>query len=324
MNIGPFSQEAPQEMHPNYLAFYASIFKQLTPRKFPFYKTFCPFHKDLKTPNLHINIALGTYICFACGAEGTEYDFVIKKVENNYKFYVPDYVRDPEEIKRIASEKQEKKEMSDLDRAVEVRRSEIAHEFLFQQPMALKHLQNDRGFTLETIKEWTLGFMKGVITFPIYDKQGNLSAFKFHKKMQCGDGINQLYPWKAVIYNNTPYNLLVEGEPDMWILRQNGFNAVTQIDGANAWDDSFTPYFKKKPVFIAYDNDTAGKEAAFERALDFWRNGIHSYIIQWPSFMGYKEDHIDFFVRHQKTAQDYKELLSKAKSILSFELGNIK
>ena len=164
--------------------------------------------------------------------------------------------------------------------------------------------------------------MRGTLTFPITNIKGEFETLKFHKKYQTEGIANQLYPWMAVFHNPCPYVVIVEGEMDMYITRQMGFNSVTQILGANAWHRSFSEYFRKKTVYLAYDNDAPGGEAAMSIATQhLWPLGIPTYIIQWPSFMQEKEDHIEFFVKYKKTAQDYKILLGESKSVMSLTRG---
>jgi len=158
--------------------------------------------------------------------------------------------------------------------------------------------------------------MKGTVTIPIPDIMGNISSLKFHKKFQTEGCVNQLFPWNAVVRNRDPYVILVEGEFDMFITRQNGFNTVTQTEGANSWNKKFTPYFRNKIVYIAYDNDVAGRKGALAVGNELWMHGISAMLIKWPSFMQEKEDHGDFFIKYKQTADDYRKLMSSAKSIL--------
>lgn len=44
----------------------------------------CPFHPD-KTPSLHLNPEFGTYRCFACGAKGTIFDWVMNTQHLDFK-----------------------------------------------------------------------------------------------------------------------------------------------------------------------------------------------------------------------------------------------
>ena len=326
MKIGAFNYancpEGEHRQRYDYITFYEKMLgERLQERKFPFFKAFCPFHNDTKTPNLSINVISGKFWCFACGKEGGPWDFVVmEKKDGSLAVNMPNNISDPEDLKKIDRCEQSsayKKDISKLTLIVEEKRAQQAHEWLFQQPFAMQHLQRDRGLTIDTIKKWRLGFLKGVITIPIPDITGKISSFKFHKKFQTEGAVNQLFPWNAVTKNKYSYVILVEGELDMIILNQNGFNAVTATLGANSWNKEFTRFFRRKNVYIAYDNDDPGKNNAKKIAHDFWNNNINTSIIQWPSFMEAKEDHIDFFVKYKKTAADYKELINNAVSVLN-------
>ena len=41
------------------------------------------------------------------------------------------------------------------------------------------------------------------------------------------------------------------------------------------------------------------------------------YIVKWPDFMKEKEDHVDFFVKYGRTAEDYKKLLTQSINIMN-------
>ena len=308
----------------DYLTYYTKIFgNNLKVRKYPNYKTYCPFHHDKKNPNLDINIISGRFKCFACGKKGGAWDFMVNKDETGKFIYnMPDALDNIEALRKMInyeSDHEAQTGVSELTLKVEENRAKTAHNYLAQQPFAVKILTRDRGLTMETINKWNLGFMKGVITIPIKDILGNLASLKFHKKYQTEGAVNQLFPWGAVVRNREPYVIIVEGELDMIIMRQNGFNAVTQTAGANSWNNNFTQYFKRKIVYIAYDNDKPGRKGANEVGHELWHHGISTMIIQWPKFMGEKEDHIDFFVKYGKTAEDYKKIMATAQSILSLQ-----
>lgn len=271
---------------------------------------------NMEIQNTHKYNILGLVV-HNCGAKGGPWDFIVlKKPDGKYVFNFPDSVTDPAEIRKILQfEAQEEKEVSELTLRVEERRAEQAHEFLFRQPLALQELHRDRGLTDDTIKRWKIGFMKGVFTFPIYDIMGDMSSLKFHKRFQTEGAVNQLYPWTAVLRNPCPYVLLVEGEFDMLITHQHGFNSVTQTAGANSWNDRFTRYFRGKTVYIAYDNDEPGRKNAAIIANKMWDERINALIVAWPAFMKEKEDNIDFFVKYGKTTNDYRALLKTARGV---------
>jgi len=305
----------------NYLEFYRRILgTPLVERKYPWFVTYCPFHNDKKTPNLNVNVLSGNYKCFACSAAGGAYNFIVQELHNGREINIPEAVTDPNQIKQIddyENSREYSKELDEITLLMEARRADSAHLALFQQPLALQMIQRDRGLTIESIYKWKLGFLQGAVTIPIPDITGKIANLKFHKKFSTDHAKNQLFPWEAVVNNRSPYVLLVEGEFDMMICRQNGFNACTQTFGANTWTDEFSKFVRHKTTYIAYDNDQPGKDAAINTGRSIWKEHGLVYVLQWPDFMKNKEDHIDFFVKYGQTAEDYKKLLSKAVNIMN-------
>jgi len=312
MKIG-FKRELEQDYFPrqDYREFFERVLQRnLKEKKFPFFMTFCPFHDDKKTPNFSINIISGSCKCFACGAAKTPLDFILKDGVVN----VPNLLTDKSILEKYADF--EKEPPDQLTLAIEEHRAMTAHELLLQQPLLIKKLLKERTWTLETIKYFKIGFFNGTLTFPIYDKQGNISSLKFHKKFQTEGCINQLYPWFSVLNNKANYILLTEGEPDTITAIQHGLNAVTQTFGAHGWNEEFTGFFKKKKIYIVYDKDTAGNTAEKMLMETFWKERMNSYVIEWPDFMQHKEDLTDFFAKYNKTTSDFKLLMENAKSAL--------
>lgn len=316
MNIGQKSY-TDEDFHPrlNYLSFYERILKQhLKERKYPWYITYCPFHADKNNPNLSINIINGYGKCFACGKEVKPENFILKQLDTGeFEVNLPATVTDSISLQHILEyETNHKEKPTELELAVEEARANNAHEFLFQQPLALHMLHTKRGLTTDTIKQYKLGFLHGTVTFPIYDISGNLSSLKFHKQYQTKGAEIQLYPWNFL---DKSYILLVEGEFDCLLMRQLGYNAVTSTGGANSWNDEYIHFFVGKTVYIAYDNDISGKEGSKKIAEKFVKEKIDTKVIDWYPWMKEKDDHVDFFVTYGKTITDYNYLLSTARTV---------
>lgn len=110
--------------------------------------------------------------------------------------------------------------------------------------------------------------------------------------------------------------ILCEGEKDTITALSHGFNAVTQTAGVTSWAaDRFNRFFAGRKVFIAYDNDAAGKTGAEKVAKHLAPVAESVAIIQWPSFMADKEDVCDWFTTHGKTAEEFRALLVDAKRV---------
>jgi DNA primase len=311
MKIG-FKRDFEQDYFPrqDYREFFERVLQQnLKEKKFPFYVTFCPFHDDKKTPNFSINIISGNCRCFACGKIAGPLDFILRDDVVN----LPNILTDQEVLSKYAEFDREPPDQLTL--AIEEHRAVQSHNLLLQQPLMLQKLLKDRSWTIETIKRFKIGFFNGVLTFPIYDIRGSISSLKFHKKFQTGGCANQLYPWSSVL-NNTSDIIITEGEPDTITAIQNGITAVTQTCGAHGWNEDFTPFFRKKKIYIAYDKDDAGNDGARSLMETFQKERLNSHMIEWPVFMQHKEDLTKFFAKYHKTVADFNILKESAKSAL--------
>lgn len=305
----------------DYKTFYTGVLgRPLIEKKYPYYITHCPFHKDHKNPNLRINVISGNYRCYACGARGGAFMFITSsKPDSSLVVNLPKAIYSEEELQLIQqyeTDRTERKETDALTLALEDKRATHTHELLLRQPIALKNMMTSRGLTMQSVKQWKLGYFRGTYTIPILDINGNISSLKFHKKFQTEFARNQLMPWSAVTEPHKDI-ILVEGEWDMMLLQQLGFNAVTQTNGANSWDTTFSPYFRRKKVTIAYDNDAPGRAGALIIGKILQEEHSDVCFLQWPSWMQNKEDHVDFFVKHRRTAKEYQQLLSQAVSIIN-------
>lgn len=306
----------------DYKTFYEKVVGTLREKKYPYYVTFCPFHKDVKNPNLRVNIITGNYRCYACGARGGAFMF-ITHTDNTGALVIniPQPVYNDQELQKITAyddARHERKETEELTLALEARRAEHTHDLLLRQPVALQNLINKRGLTMQSITHWKLGYFKGTYTIPVPDIYGNISSLKFHKKFQTEFAKNQLMPWSAVTSEQDAI-ILVEGEWDMMLLQQLGFNAVTQTNGANSWDVRFNQYFDKKQVLIAYDNDPAGRAGAILVGTHLQEVNADVRYLIWPSWMQPKEDHVDFFVKYKQSAEAYYQLIKQAVTINNFK-----
>ncbi len=119
----------------------------------------CPFHNDSK-PSLTINDEKGFYHCFACGAHGSAFDFLmnyeglsfveaVEKLASQLGMQVPK--ENPQEAQKNAIKK-------DLNQVMElVCRYYEQHLHLPQGKAALTQLC-ERGLSTDTIKKFRLGF----------------------------------------------------------------------------------------------------------------------------------------------------------------------
>lgn len=118
----------------------------------------CPFHGE-KTPSFMVSPEIQRYKCFGCGESGDIFNF-IQKIEN---------IDFPEALEKLAKEAGVTLEKTNknpkIDRMYEINK-DVANFFykeLFKKEnaKALTYLTETRGFSLESIKKFGLGFTNG-------------------------------------------------------------------------------------------------------------------------------------------------------------------
>lgn len=137
----------------------------------------------------------------------------------------------------------------------------------------------------------------------IFHKKNNLYAFNFAKKSSIKDSV-----------------ILAEGYMDVITLYQYGFdNAVASLGTA------FTPEQAKvlkakgiKKVYISYDSDTAGQNAALKAVPLLLEVGIAPFVVNMPG----EKDPDDFLKQHG--AGSYKKSMLNALNFLAFKINYIK
>lgn len=207
----------------------------------------CVFHED-SSPSLSINVETSQWRCFAqhCpGNKGGNY----KRFDDIAGGLIPGVMVSSEPIPEQVVDGY--------------------HAILLDQPDKLKFLIDRRGLTLETIKKFKLGWDSDRYTIPSYEdgKLVNIRKYKpdahgnkviNHKDFAGAHGRPRLLP--SIDPTGPVY--LMEGEMDMMLARQVGYQAHTVTSGAGQWHDSLDILFKDRTVYICYDTDQAGKNGA--------------------------------------------------------------
>ena len=205
---------------------------------------FCKVHNDKDKASLSINTNNGLYKCFVASCPAF-------KGGNFRQYYRLVYGKELESAIIDDSE------------------VEKCHLSLLENKIVLKWVTDTRGLSIETIKQYRLGYDGDRITIPIFNEDGECVNIRRHatKKnvtsktvsYRPGFGSIRLYPANAL---KLPVVLLCEGELDTLITRQLGFNAATVTGGAGSWKEEFTPLFSGKEVILVYDIDPAGRNGA--------------------------------------------------------------
>lgn len=232
-------------------------------------RVLCPFHDDTN-PSLCISWT-GKAVC-SCGFRCTSVVgfYTDRHCNGNFKLA----------LRRLYSQYVQKT----FDKAT------IAHwhEGLVSNRKLIQGLMRYRGWTLDTIKRFGLGWApkNKRIAIPVLNHVGYCVDIRWHDSFNQHKGKNgkripvlahskasKNQAWFPFLKDYNPFDSqelwLFEGEPDTIFAVQEGLNALTVTGGAGAWRN--LPYdklkqFEGKDIIICLDNDTTGKSAADELA----------------------------------------------------------
>jgi DNA primase len=180
-------------------------------------------------------------------------------------------------------------------------------------------------------KRKNLPFFLERITFPIYDVQGStigFSARKYLDKTTGGKYINTvetpLFKKSKVLFglNYSRKEItkqrracIVEGQIDALRLIQEGLN-ITVAGQGTAFGEEHVEVIKRlgvKEVFLAFDGDQAGLEAALKVGNFFQREGVEVFVLRFkegddPDSI-LRKDGISGFLEYLHAPQDYMSFL---------------
>ena len=288
-------------------------------------KAECPFkelHADSSdnTPSLTVNVDKGVYYCQTCHSKGnvhTLYKTLYGLSNEEAWFELGDALK----IERPNSTKPTRP-------AIDMGLVGEYHQALMSLTGPLRRvLEEKRGYTDETLRRFQLGWDGERVTIPIYDEFNMLVNFRRYKWNSTED------QWKVLNYKDDMGNaygevrifgienlvneeieeiVWAEGETDRILAEQYGFPTACPTSGAGSWRPEWTKYFRnKKRVYIAQDNDDAGRKAAKKVCEKLYRV-VEVRVVQWPDNFPNKGDITDFFVKSGQTTEDFRELLDNA------------
>lgn len=289
-------------------------------------KATCPFaavkHQDGRddNPSFTANLSKGTYYCNSCHSRG-----------NVYTLYKELYNLQPEEAwlklgdeLGIPRPDGSKPARPDIDPGL----ATYYHQKLMALTGPLRDMLRDRrGLTNETLELFQLGWDGERVTIPIYDEYNNLVNIRRYKWNSNEDqykvlnytdevgnkyGEVRIFGIDRVIDSSVDYIVWSEGELDRIITEQHGFPCACATSGAGTWKPEWTKLFRnKKRVYLAQDNDEAGRNATRKLCEKLYRV-VEVYIINWPENFPAKGDLTDFFTKCGQTTEDFQKLLAKA------------
>lgn len=226
---------------------------------------YCPFHKDIRRPNLSISLAdeyYGKYKCWACGKEGrlTNTQMSLLKLSN-----IP-YKNNKEHL---------------LTRWKSF--SKDCYNNLQKFPLIKLGLAKELNVSTKSLDDWLVGFDGQSFTIPMFRE--DLSEYardngfcgvqrRFpdgSKRCVKGSHLGYMYPYPLFNYEN--YIFICEGFSDGISVHDLGLPCMSRpncnykdgiIDWLGAWDD------EDCVVTIIPDNDDVGMEGArsLHRELD--------------------------------------------------------
>jgi len=288
-------------------------------------KAECPF-KELhesntdKTPSLTVNVDKGTYYCQTCHSKGnvhTLYKTLYGLTNEEAWFNMGDQLKIP----RPDSTKPTRPE-------IEVGLVAEYHKALMALTGPIRSvLRERRGLSDDTLRRFQLGWDGERVTIPVFDEFNNLVNFRRYKWNSNDDqwkvlnfvdevgntyGEVRIFGMENLMDDTVEEIVWCEGEMDRIINEQYGFPTSCPTSGAGSWRPEWTRLFRgKKRVYIAQDNDEAGRNATQKLCEKLYRV-VDVYIIQWPENYPKKGDITDFYTKCGQSAEDFKKLLDSA------------
>lgn len=288
-------------------------------------KAECPFkerhesHTD-NNPSFTANLSTGTWYCNSCQSKG-----------NIHTLYKELYHLTSEEAwlklgdeLKIPRPDGSKPARPDIDTDL----VSIYHRQLMQLTGPLRDmLRERRGLVDKTLIDFQLGWDGERITIPIYDEFNTLVNFRRYKWNSNEDqfkvlnyvdeynntyGEVRIFGIDRVVDSDIDYIVWCEGEMDRLICEQKGFPTACPTSGAGTWKPEWTKLFRnKKRVYLAQDNDEAGRNATKKLCEKLYRV-VDVFIINWPENFPVKGDITDFFTKCGQTVEDFQALLDNA------------
>lgn len=288
-------------------------------------KAKCPFperhegHTD-NNPSFTANLGTGVWYCNSCQSKGnihTLYKELYKKTSEEAWFDLGDALK-------IPRPDGSKPTRPDIDPGL-VREY---HQRLMSLTGPLRDvLRERRGLTDETLVKFQLGWDGERVTIPIYDEFNTLVNFRRYKWNSNEDqwkvlnyvdefnnayGEVRIFGIDRVVDTDLDYVVWCEGEMDRLTCEQHGFPTACPTSGAGTWKPDWSKLFRnKKRVYLAQDNDEAGRNAT-RKLCEKLYHVVDVYVITWPENFPNKGDITDFFTKCKQTTEDFQSLLDNA------------
>jgi 5S rRNA maturation endonuclease (ribonuclease M5) len=163
----------------------------------------------------------------------------------------------------------------------------------------LDYLLIERGYTMEVLISMGIGaetnYGRKWVVIPHYDRDGNVTFVKYramppvdHKdRFRSSPGREPSLYNEVAIQDGMEELLFVEGEADVLACLSNSITYVVGVPGANVKKSTWVTKIDQaapKKIYLLYDNDKVGQEAARSMALKLGIEKCHNIVL--PKFDG--------------------------------------
>jgi len=184
------------------------------------------------------------------------------------------------------------------------------------------------GISTEITKQLKLGYTGTGISIPIIINNYLLDVVKYQpgqtpKYIRRPGTVSGLICPFDIWKNDTRETIICAGEKDMLIARTMGFNAISFTGGEANTPELFLNMFKNRNVYIVYDNDETGRYGASNLALTLKKYAKEIHIVDISKTCTEKGGDVwDFFMKYQKTKDDFIKLLESTKTFTEEDFKN--
>lgn len=265
----------------------------------------CPAHDD-KSPSAMLNLTKNLWNCKAaeCGAKGDIVSLLalIARCERYVMIHTLSERYDLGNVKTI-----------------DIARVEKFHKAIWDAP--LRKRLYERGITDDMIRDARIGFDRGRITIPIFDTQGRCINVRRYlpgapgpQKMKNtrGHGDPAIYQPDQLKYDTV---WVMGGEMKALVvkhlLNRSKIGAISVTAGEGAWDTAYSRMLQGKRVYLGFDVDAGGREAADKIAAMTVQYAEFVGVLHWPLDPDKypKGDINDWVGREGAEAKDLKKLM---------------
>ena len=304
----------------------------------------CPFHDDHE-PSLVITPETNLWHCFgACNSGGSVIDFLMKLENISFRHAVEKLTGVPalpfaadsldrQKLLNQVTEFYHRSFYRDPTAAEYLAKRGIKHEEAIQ---TFKIGYANRTLNYAVSEEVRAGLKEigifrdsghehfsGSLVIPVFDENGNtveMYGRKVNNDLRKGTPLHLYLPgahrgiWNRQAFKASKEIILCEALIDALTFWVNGLRHVTASFGVSGFTaelmEAFNAYATEK-VYIAYDNDQAGNQAALNLAPKFAAAGIDVYRVNFPEGM----DANAFALKTKDPAAALRELIGQATPI---------